>query len=587
MENPFQSSRPKRASTVRKILLSLLLIPSLVLGQATGEKGVRVVEDLPYLGEGRSERLDLYLPAGPTDGRRRPAVLIVHGGGWHGGDKGAARERNIGTILAGAGYVCASVNYVLAEKREKFTDNLRQVWPRNLQDCMTAVRFLRSHASDYGIDPARIGAIGGSAGGHLVAMLGAASDDDGFDPDGPYAGFSCRVQAVVPMYGAHDLLRMAEIRDLSDGMSESDKTLCRAASPVSHLSGDDPPALILHGTEDSLVPVEQSEILHREWQKAGLESDLLVIEGAPHSFHLQPKQRDLRSLVIGFFDRHLKSGTDLALPEVVDGFPVLPEGMTLGAVSGVEIDGDGNVLVFHRGKHPILVFSPEGRFLRSFGDGLYDSTHFLRRDPEGRLWTTDNRNHTVLALDSKGEVLRTYGERNVPGDDARHFDRPADIAFGPGGILFVADGYGNSRIAKFDESGTMLLEWGRKGIGKGEFDLPHAIRIDSRGQVYVGDRENDRIQVFDQEGRYLRQFGGFAPYGLHIDTDDTLYVVDGRANQVLRMTLEGTILEAWGRKGSEPGNFRLPHGIVVAPDGALYVAEVGGKRIQKFVRRSR
>ncbi|MCB1062095.1 MAG: prolyl oligopeptidase family serine peptidase [Verrucomicrobiae bacterium] len=553
-------------------------------GLLQAEEHVQVISDLPYLGEGRTETLDLYLPATSLGSLRRPAILIVHGGGWHGGDKAAAREKNIGTTLAGAGYVCASVNYVLAEKKEKFIDNLRQVWPRNLQDCMTAVRFLRQHADEYQIDPQKIGAIGGSAGGHLVATLATVSDGDGLDPNGPYAEFSCRIQAVVPMYGAHDLLQMARSRELLDGMTKEETQLCRVASPVSHLTKDDPPALILHGTEDKLVPVEQSEILHREWQKAGLKSQLLVIEGAPHSFHLQPKQRDLRPLVIGFFDRHLKAGKSPAPPKVVKDFPTLPEGMVLGAVSGVEIDRDGNVLVFHRGRHSILVFSPEGEFLRSFGDGFYDSTHFLRRDPDGLLWTTDNKNHTVLALDASGKVLRTYGERNVPGKDARHFDRPADIAFGTGGTLFVADGYGNSRVAKFDPSGELLLEWGEKGTGDGEFDLPHAIRIDSKGLVYVGDRENDRIQVFDQQGKYLRQFGGFAPFGLHIDTDDTLYVADGRANKIIHMTLEGTVLEEWGEKGPEPGNFNLPHGIVVAPDGAIYVAEVGGKRVQKFVR---
>ncbi len=271
-------------------------------------------------------------------------------------------------------------------------------------------------------------------------------------------------------------------------------------------------------------------------------------------------------------------------PKVVEDFPALPKGMSLGAVSGVEIDADGNVMVFHRGRNSILVLSPEGKLLRSFGDGFYDSTHFLRRDPDGLLWTTDNKNHTVLALDPSGKVLRTYGERNIPGKDARHFDRPTDIAFGAEGSLFVADGYGNSRIAKFDRAGQLLLEWGQKGKGEGDFDLPHSIRIDSRGLVYVGDRENDRIQVFDQQGKYLRQFGGFAPFGLHIDTDDTLYVADGRADKIIHMTLEGTVLEEWGEKGSQPGNFDLPHGIVVAPDGAIYVAEVGGKRIQKFVR---
>lgn len=281
-------------------------------------------------------------------------------------------------------------------------------------------------------------------------------------------------------------------------------------------------------------------------------------------------------------DRQLKGSPPSSKARVVVEFPPLPAGMDLGAVSGVEIDGKGNILVFHRGKDPILVFSAKGEFLRSFGDGWYDSTHFLRCDRDGNIWTTDNKNHTVVKLDPAGKVLRVFGERNVAGEDAGHFDRPADIAFAENGDFFIADGYGNSRVAKFDRSGNFLLSWGEKGKGDGEFDLPHAIRIDSKGLVYVGDRENDRIQVFDQDGKYLRQFGGFAPFGLHIDGNDILYVADGRANQVLRMTLEGKILEQWGKRGSGPGEFKLPHGITAAADGTVYVSEVGGRRVQRF-----
>jgi acetyl esterase/lipase len=264
---------------------------------------VEIIKDLPYLGADREERLDLYLPA-KAEGKRRPAILIVHGGGWHGGDKAARREKNIASNLARAGYVCASVNYVLAAKQERFTDNLRQVWPRNLQDCLTAVQFLRANAKNYDIDLAHIGAIGGSAGGHLVAMLATVDAEDGLDPKGPFAGQSARIQAVVPLYGAHDLVSHARIKKLELNPEELD--LCRRGSPVTYIDNDDPPALILHGTKDALVAVEQSEILFRELREAKVPAELHVIDGAPHSFHLQPKQRDLRSLVIGFFDRHLK-----------------------------------------------------------------------------------------------------------------------------------------------------------------------------------------------------------------------------------------------------------------------------------------
>jgi DNA-binding beta-propeller fold protein YncE len=264
-------------------------------------------------------------------------------------------------------------------------------------------------------------------------------------------------------------------------------------------------------------------------------------------------------------------------------FPQLPDGMKLEAVSGVATDLAGNVLVFHRGRSPILVFTSAGKFLRSFGGELFDSTHGLRCDSAGNLWTTDNKNHTVVKLGPAGEVLLTLGERNVKGETERLFDRPADVAAASNGDVFIADGYGNSRVVRLDGSGKFQAAWGKKGQGISEFNLPHAIRIDSKGLVYVGDRENDRVQVFTPEGKFVRKFGGFAPFGLHITADDKLFVADGRANKVLVMTLEGRVLNEWGKLGSEPGNFNLPHGITVDSDGAVYVTEIRGKRVQKFV----
>ncbi len=266
-------------------------------------------------------------------------------------------------------------------------------------------------------------------------------------------------------------------------------------------------------------------------------------------------------------------------------FPRLPPGIKLDAVSAVAVDFTGNIAVIHRGREPILIFTPTGKFLRSFGNGLFDSTHGLRRDTKGNLWTTDNKNHTVLKFGHDGKLLLTLGKRNMSGDDDGHFNRPADIAFAKNGNIFIADGYGNSRVVKLDASGKFLHAWGRKGKGPGEFNLPHAIRIDSKGHVYVGDRENDRVQVFDQNGKFIRQFGGFAPYGLEITKDDYLFVADGRANKVMKITLEGKVLAQWGTLGSEPGNFNMPHGITVANDGTVYVTEIRGKRVQKFVPR--
>ncbi|MFT5466412.1 MAG: acetyl esterase/lipase [Verrucomicrobiales bacterium] len=300
--NLSRSSPIKMKNSPLRFSAAILALASTAIG---AEPEIEIVKNVAFLGADRAQKLDLYLP--PDSGKPRPAILIVHGGGWHGGDKAAGREINIGTNLAKAGFVCASVNYVLAEKKESFVDNLRQVWPRNLQECMTAVKFLRANAEKFRINPDKIGAIGGSAGGHLVAMLAYASDDDGLDPkDELYGDHSCRIQAVVPMYGVYDLLQLAERRKMLAELSEEDKALCRAASAVSYLDASDPPALLLHGTRDPLVPLAQSERLNEALTAAKLTNELHVVNGGKHSFHLEPAQEDLRPLVIEFFNRHLK-----------------------------------------------------------------------------------------------------------------------------------------------------------------------------------------------------------------------------------------------------------------------------------------
>ncbi|MEW6159638.1 MAG: 6-bladed beta-propeller [Verrucomicrobiota bacterium] len=280
-----------------------------------------------------------------------------------------------------------------------------------------------------------------------------------------------------------------------------------------------------------------------------------------------------------------KAGGTTAAYQVAPDFPQLPQNLKLAAASGVATDADGNVLVFHRGEPHLLVFSASGKFLRPFSDQKFNSAHGLRVDPEGSVWVTDNGNHTVTKFSAAGKVLMTLGEKDVPGEDETHFNKPADIAFAANGDFYVADGYGNSRVVKFDRNGKFLLAWGRKGTAPGEFNLPHAVQVDASGRVFVGDRENNRIQVFDAQGKFLRQFGGFAPFGLFMTSDQTLFVADGRANQVMKMTLEGKVIEAWGTMGSEPGNFLLPHGITVDRHGAVYVTEINGRRVQKFLRK--
>jgi DNA-binding beta-propeller fold protein YncE len=263
-------------------------------------------------------------------------------------------------------------------------------------------------------------------------------------------------------------------------------------------------------------------------------------------------------------------------------FPQLPKDVKLAEVSGVAINSAGDIFIFHRGERPIIAFNKSGKFLRSFGEGTR-SAHGLRCDAADNVWATDVVNHTVTQFAPDGKVLLTLGEKGVAGEDEKHFDKPTDIAFAPNGDFFVSDGYGNSRVVKFNKSGKFLLAWGKKGTGEGEFNTPHAIRLDSKGNVFVGDRENDRVQVFDQNGKFIRNFGGFAPFGLFITPDDTLFVADGRAHRVMKMNLEGKISNTIGKLGPEPGHFFLPHGITADKDGSIYVTEINGKRVQKFI----
>lgn len=291
-----------------KTFLSPLILAVIMASQAHSQLGatatsdansVRIERDIDYLGGDDKHKADLYLPASIAADETCPGIVIIHGGGWTGGDKGAKRERNIGTTLAQHGYVCLSINYILA------TEGGPATWPKNLHQCKTAVRWLRANADRLHLDPGHIGAIGGSAGGQLVSMLGVTASGDGLDPKEPYGEFSCQVQAVVDMYGPVDLTMRDEILMLGQRRIEA-PDLYRQASPITYLKKGQPPFLILHGTADKTVEVEQSKRFAEALGKAGVEHQLVIIEGAPHTFDLQPKQRDLRPLVVAFFDRHLK-----------------------------------------------------------------------------------------------------------------------------------------------------------------------------------------------------------------------------------------------------------------------------------------
>jgi acetyl esterase/lipase len=279
--------------------------------------GVTIEQDVTYLAPGRAEKLDLYLPANRDKSTRSPAVLIIHGGGWVGGDKAGAREFNLGTTLAKAGYVCAAVNYRLDEEGR---------WPTNLFDCKNGVRFLRANAEKYGVDVDHIGVIGGSAGGHLSLMVAYTSGVKELTPtDSPYAGVSDRVNCVVDLYGITDprarrktdeegtpLATLKGCALFPGKTQEADPESWRLAAPVAHVTKDTVPTLICHGTADTTVDRDQAKQLDETLTKAGVEHQVIMLQGVGHSLDLEkwkgkPLPQDLRPVVVGFFDKHLKA----------------------------------------------------------------------------------------------------------------------------------------------------------------------------------------------------------------------------------------------------------------------------------------
>ncbi len=273
-----------------------------------------------------------------------------------------------------------------------------------------------------------------------------------------------------------------------------------------------------------------------------------------------------------------------------------------GEVAAVAATAEGNILVLHRGAQPVMEFDVAGKFLRSWGEGTISEgkvtaippesrapdgsgytvvygpagchacgAHSIRVDAGGNIWLVDAAAHAVYKMDSQGNVLLQLGEKGVAGTDRRHFNLPTDVAIAPDGEIYVSDGYGSARVVKFSSKGEFMLEWGTRGNGPGEFGLPHNLVVDHRGRVYVTDRDNRRIQVFDSEGKFLDQWrdvGGVST--LFMTKDQRIW-----AGGILR-SLDGTEVRRL------PGNVG-GHGTTVAADGSVFVAQLS-RVVQKFVR---
>jgi len=206
-------------------------------------------------------------------------------------------------------------------------------------------------------------------------------------------------------------------------------------------------------------------------------------------------------------------------------------------------------------------------------------------DPEKHIWFIDRGTQQIFEFSHDGKrLVMALGEQGVAGNDERHFDQPTDIAFLPDGTFFVSDGYGNSRVVKFDKDGRFLMTWGTRGDGPGQFNLPHCVAVDARRRVYVADRSNHRIQVFDENGRFLDEWPDIPqPHHMMITEDQHMWVSDGTASRLLEYDLSGKLLTYWGTQGTGAGALNQPHSFGVDSAGTLYIANGLNHRVDKFV----
>ena len=300
----------------------------------------------------------------------------------------------------------------------------------------------------------------------------------------------------------------------------------------------------------------------------------------------------------------------------VEHWAKLPEGRGFGQVIGVKIDGDGrSVWAFERcganscaGSNvaPILEFDPSGKLVQSFGAGMIVFPHGLFIDKGGNVWVTDangknGKGQQVLKFSHDGRLLQALGKAGIAGEGPDTFNQPTAVVVAANGDLFVADGHGNSRIVKLGADGHFITAWGKHGSGRGEFATPHGLALDAQGRLFVADRENNRIQIFDQDGKFIaewRQFG--RPSDVFIDKHDTLYVTDSQSNDTTNpgfkrgirigsakdCTVTAFIPDPtpYDPKATGIGTGSGAEGVAADDDGNVFGGETDGKALKKYAK---
>jgi streptogramin lyase len=295
----------------------------------------------------------------------------------------------------------------------------------------------------------------------------------------------------------------------------------------------------------------------------------------------------------------------------------LPEGRTMGSSSAVAVDRKGHIWVSERcgvnscaGSNlaPVLEFEASGKLLRSWGAGMFIFPHGMMIDKQGNIWITDGqgkdgKGQQVFKFSPEGKVLMTLGKAGVAGDGPDTFDQPDDVAVAPNGDIFVSDGHtpgrGNARVVKFSKDGKFIKQWGKHGSGPGEFEVPHTMAFDSQGRLFVGDRANNRIQIFDQQGNFLAEWKQFSrPSGIYIDEHDVIYVTDSESTDRpgygnnpgwkrgirIGSAKDGTVTAFIPDPSPGTGATSAAEGVAADQHGNVYGAEVGPKDIKKYVR---
>ncbi len=319
-------------------------------------------------------------------------------------------------------------------------------------------------------------------------------------------------------------------------------------------------------------------------------------------------------LFVCYFLQPIKKGKGLDTTtkyELVKNWLDLPKDLKLGNPTGISIDTNQNIVVFHRAdreweffssmpdkpiqSNTILIFNKEsGKLINSWGDNLFIMPHGLKVDNENNIWVTDVGLHQVFKFSYDGKLLLKLGEASVAGNDSLHFDKPTDIAIAKDGSFYVSDGYGNSRVIKFSATGKYLFEWGKKGDKESEFNIPHGISLDGKGNVYVADRENNRIQIFDSTGKFIKQFADNS-FGticavafdnskskLFAIDDFTFFKVKHSGSDAFIFDTTGKVQTRFGRSGFYEGENSWYHDLTVDKDENIYVGDILGNTIQKF-----